>query len=119
VDRLIKQGSVEFNEETSIEERLQYMEMLSVFARACFVSPRIAPPDREPNEDEITIEMVTLEDRQFVFQFMGQPARALRNFRQFQTEPLEHLRTLQSDGEGAERGDADQPVGGGDAGDAV
>ncbi len=71
----------------------QYMIMMKLFngfCKSCFVSPSIVDEITDP-ETQILITDVSENDKAFVFQFLGQPARALESFRRQQEESVANM----------------------------
>jgi hypothetical protein len=73
-------GGIENVAVTSIEDMLAQMDLLDAFAETCIVTPRVVRGP-ECGEDEITLDMLSDVDKQFLFGFIGRPASELARFR--------------------------------------
>ncbi len=80
--------------EFGAKELGQLLEMLNVVTRACFVNPRIVDKaEAELADDELRIEHVSMEDKQFVFAWAigGGDGSAVQNFLAQQAQRLDAL----------------------------
>ena len=68
------------------QEADKQMQIFNAFCVTCFVEPRCVYGD--PNEDEISVDDISDEDKQQLFTYLGKPASALASFRPEQEKPV-------------------------------
>ena len=60
------------------------------------VEPKVAPLNREANEDEISVYDIDPQDKGFLLELLGAPASALEKFRSKQMANVESLHPSQN-----------------------
>lgn len=89
------EGKQEVGELTP-EGYLQNQVILDAYVLTCFVEPKVVESD--PGENEITPDVISDEDKMFLFMLMGKPARALEDFRPKPNEPMDSVDGRQDHG---------------------
>lgn len=72
----------------SLDMAMQFHDLFGIVLPAIFVEPKVALPDTEPGDDEITIEDIDLVDRTAAFNLAISGVSAMRNFREQQEERM-------------------------------
>lgn len=94
-------GEGELNKMTN-DDYLKLLDTYNAYAITCFVEPRVVEADVEPGEGEISVDDISDQDKQFLFQFLGSPASTLASFRPEQEKPVDNLERIESDAPSAE-----------------
>jgi hypothetical protein len=80
-------GKTEAEAPLSTEEvTAELIKMMDTLVLTMFMEPRAVEED--PGEDEISVDMVSLEDKQFLMQLVLDGSHKLRSFRPGQVEPV-------------------------------
>lgn len=86
----------------SLDMAMQFHDLFGIVLPAIFVEPKVALPDTEPADDEITLEDIDLVDRTAAFNLAISGVSAMRNFRKLQEEHLASLPDSDENSDAAE-----------------
>lgn len=87
-----------------------YRQLLDGVAEAAFVNPRIV---KEPvADDEVMVNAIDVQDKDFLMQFFNQPASALHTFREQQKRDVESMAVEPEHAPAPVRPAEPEPVGG-------
>lgn len=96
----------------SLQERKEWLEFLDDLARVQFVDPQVVTDDSKPLQaNQIRANDISLQDKTFLLNYLGDPAKQLAFFRQWASASLEYLQALPANREDAIGIDGRESVG--------
>lgn len=95
VGALIDNGSEQSMQVSAVQNAQKQMDIFNAFCVTALVEPRCVMSN--PQDGEISVDDISDEDKQKLFEFLGKPASALASFRPKQENPVDNMERVESD----------------------